>query len=331
MQISNINLTMPVIAAPMSGITCLSYRMLNRRFGCECAFLEMINARSLYYCTKRTHEMLPTQKEDRPLGVQLLGCEEYYLAKAIERLHDYPFDILDLNAACPRRKITSRGEGAALLNEPRKLRDLLKVIVKLSPVPVTVKIRIGYSDENNVRDIALYAQESGIAALFVHGRTGKQSYSGEVNYRAIEKVKKALSIPVIGSGDIFSVTQSKKMLDETGVDGILVARGALGNPWLFEQLRAFFSKKDTVSLPDISRITEVMKMHLSAVIDFYGEHRGVLKFRKFFIWYTRGFSRVKDIRRQAQQVKDRQQTLALIESFAQVAVRRCRQPLLNIS
>ncbi|MBN2483063.1 MAG: tRNA dihydrouridine synthase DusB [Candidatus Omnitrophica bacterium] len=315
MQIGNLRLTLPALLAPMSGITCLPYRMLNRAFGCECAFLEMINARALHYCTKRTHQLMPTQKEDRPLGVQLLGCEQRYVCYAIERLREYQFDILDLNAACPRRKIVTRGEGAALLKDPQRLRDLLKVMVNTSTQPVTVKIRIGWDDAKSARDIALYAQDSGIAALFVHGRTCTQSYSGTVDYGAIREIKKSLHIPVIGSGDIFSVPQAKRMMDETGVDGVLVARGALGNPWIFAQLRAFFKGGLTMGYPEITEVVCVMKDHLDAFIALYGERRGILKYRKFLIWYTRGFSRVKQIRHRAQQVKTQDETVALIEEF----------------
>lgn len=322
MQIGNIRFSTPAILAPMAGITCLPYRMLNRRMGCEGAFLEMINARSLHYCSRRTKEMMPTADCDRPLGVQLLGCEEYYLRSAIEKLADYQFDILDFNAACPRRKITSRGEGAALLGDHKKLNGLLKLMVQQSRWPVTVKIRIGYNDAHSARDIALSAGDAGIAALFVHGRTSRQGYSGTVDYDAIASIKKALDIPVIASGDIFSVGHAKNMIDRTGCDGVLVARGALGNPWLFKQLNAFFGAGEIINPPSLDEISNVMIEHLDAFIDFYGSRRGILKYRKFFIWYTRGFSRVKTIRIQAQKIDARPEMISLIETFKQCGSRR---------
>ncbi len=315
MRIGTIRFSTPVLLAPMAGITSLPYRMLNRRAGCEGAFLEMINARSLHYCSRRTKEMMPTAAGDRPLGVQLLGSEEYYIEKAIERLGDYQFDILDLNAACPRRKITSRGEGAALLIDRKKLNDLLKLMVHRARRPVTVKIRIGYNDAHAARDIACSARDAGICALFVHGRTRKQGYSGTVDYDAIASVKKALDIPVIASGDIFSVGHARRMIDRTGCDGVLVARGALGNPWLFGQLQAFFLEGRIVEPPSLDEIARVMTEHLDAFIDFYGPRRGILKFRKFFIWYTRGLSRVKTIRTRAQKTKTRDEVIALIGEF----------------
>ena len=184
--------------------------------------------------------MLHGDPKDRPLGVQLLGCEPKYIMTALDVLKKYQFDILDFNAACPEKKVTKRVEGASLLKDPKKLNLLLKILVKNSEVPVTVKIRAGWDgDSLNAKEVALYAQDAGIKALFIHGRTKEQGYSGTVNYQVISQVKKALDIPVIASGDILSPELAKKMFDETNCDGLLVARGSLGNPWAYRQILGF--------------------------------------------------------------------------------------------
>ncbi|MBU1853152.1 MAG: tRNA-dihydrouridine synthase family protein, partial [Candidatus Omnitrophica bacterium] len=228
-----------IFLSPMAGISSFPFRMLNRKFGCRFCFVEMINCRSLSYSSRKTLEMMRTSKEDKPLGVQILGSDKEYILRSLEKLQDYKMDMLDFNAACPHKKITKRGEGAALLKTPRVLSKLLKLIVANSNCPVTAKIRIGWNSFSYAKDIALYAQDAGISALFVHGRTREQGYSGKVDYETIRMLKKSLDIPLIASGDIFNAALAKKMLDETGCDAITVARGALGNPWIFREIEEF--------------------------------------------------------------------------------------------
>lgn len=303
LNIGNLKVRSKVILAPMAGITSLPFRMLNRSFGCALAYLEMINARSLYYGTKKTLLMMKACPDDRPLGVQLLADEEKYLARAIEKLQGYPHDLLDLNAACPQKKIIGRGAGAALLKDPGKLNILLKCAVKSSLLPVTAKIRLGWDDASKAADIARYAEDAGICALSVHGRTCRQGYSGEVDYRALAAIKKAVSIPVIASGDIFAPWLAKKMFDETGCDALMAARGALGNPWIFRDIKAYLENGREPVLPSLDEVTEVMRRHLGGNVSCFGEVDGVKKFRKFFIWYSKGFAGVKDLRNGIDKVK----------------------------
>ena len=212
LKIGNLNLKSNLILAPMAGVSDLPFRMLNRQFGAELAFVEMINARSISHKSKRTQSMLSSGPKDKPLGVQLLGCEEQFILKALDVLKGYKFELLDFNAACPAKKVVRRKEGAGLLKEPKKLKKLLKLVVKNSTVPVTVKIRTGWDkDCVNAKEVALYAQDAGIAGLFIHGRTKVQGYSGAVDYAAIREVKKALDIPVIASGDILSAQLAQKI------------------------------------------------------------------------------------------------------------------------
>jgi nifR3 family TIM-barrel protein len=213
------------------------------------------------------------------------------------------FDILDFNAACPAKKVVRRGEGAGLLKEPKKLQKILKLLVKNSKVPVTVKIRSGWDkDSINAREVAVLAEDAGIDGLFIHGRTKLQGYGGDVDYKVIKEVKEALKIPVIASGDIFSQQLIKRMFDDTGCDGVAVARGCLGNPWIFNAEK-----------PQKKEVIRVMLEHLSGCIDFYGERNGVMMFRKFFCWYTKGFRKIRHLREKSSRAKTQSQMLEIIE------------------
>ncbi len=307
LKIGNLKLQSKLILAPMAGISDLPFRMLNRKFGCELAFAEMINARSISYKSKKTHQMLSSLPDDRPLGVQLLGCEIKFIRKALDNLRKYRFDILDFNAACPARKVVRRGEGAGLLKDPGQLGVILKEIVHEVDVPVTVKIRTGWDkDSVNANESARAAQDAGVSAVFIHGRTKTQGYSGIVDYDAIKAVKKTLSIPVIASGDIFSPDLARKMLDKTGCDGLILARGALGNPWLFKEIAEFLKNGRPIENPSYKEKMDIAIEHLNMCVDFYGEKNGVVIFRKFFIWYTKGFRNVRALREESNRAKDQE-------------------------
>lgn len=317
LKIGNVRCASRFMLSPMAGISDLAFRLLNRSFGCELAFVEMINARSLGYKSAKTRKMLETDPADRPLGVQLLGCEERYILRALDILGSYDFEILDFNAACPMKKIVRRGEGASLLQEPGKLKSLLSLMVRHSRRPVTAKIRIGWDDRSiNARDVALHAQDAGIKALFIHGRTRQQIYSGKVDYRSIRQVKSALRIPVIASGDIFSVELAQRMFEETGCDGIAVARGALGNPWLFRELEAFFREGRRIPRPTRQEVLEVMKRHLDLCVACHGEKGAVIIFRKFFSWYTKGMRKIRPLREKVSRIRTRKELLLLIDSLS---------------
>ena len=316
LKIGALKLSSNLILSPMAGVSDFPFRLLTRKFGAELAFVEMINARSLGYKSKETQRMLFTNHKDKPLGVQLLGCEENFIQRGMDILQKYEFDILDFNAACPAKKVTRRGEGAGLLNDPKKLKTLLKLVVKNSQVPVTVKIRAGWDkDSLNAKEAALYAQDAGISGLFIHGRTRAQGYSGRVDYKIIKAVKKALSIPVIASGDILSAALAKKMFEETGCDAIAVARGALGNPWIFKEIEEYLAHGKIIPRPAAKKILQTMLEHLDLCIDFYGERIGVVIFRKFIAWYTRGLRKTRPLREQASRAKTKAEILQLTEEF----------------
>ena len=314
LKIGSLKLKSNLILAPMAGVSDLPFRMINRKFGSELAFVEMINCRSVSFKSKRTAGMLSSNEKDKPLGVQLLGCEEKYIRKAIDAISGYKFDLLDFNAACPAKKVVRRGEGSGLLKDPEKLKKILKIVVKKAAEPVTVKIRTGWDkDSINARDVALAAQDAGVSAVFIHGRTKTQGYSGTVDYQAIKEVKQALAIPVIASGDVFSPVLAKKMLEETGCDGLIIARGALGNPWIFKEISEFLKTGKVIDRPQVNEIISVMSEHLGMSIDSYGEKNGIIIFRKFFSWYTKGFRKIRRLREEASRIKTKEAMLTIIE------------------
>ncbi len=302
----------------MAGVTDLPFRMLNRKFGCELAFVEMLNVRSLSHKSRKTLQMLSSAGEDRPLGVQILGCEEKFIFRALDVLKDYKFDILDFNSACPVKKVVRRGEGSGLLKEPEKLAKLLRLVIRESSVPVTVKIRSGWDkDSVNARRVALLCEDAGIGGIFIHGRTRDQGYSGRVDYKIIRDVKKAVKVPVIASGDILSAPLAKKMFDETGCDGLNIARGALGNPWIFKEISEFLKNGKIIDKPKAGEIIKTMAEHLNSCVDFYGERVGVVIFRKFFSWYTRGLRKIRPLRERCSRTKTKQEVLNIIEECQQ--------------
>ena len=276
----------------------------------------MISARALSYLSKRTVEMLKSGNDDHPLGIQLLGKDEKYILRALEKLKDYKFETLDFNAACPQKKITNNGKGAYLLKDPKKLNFLLKCIIKNTSKPVTLKMRLGWDNSNDAVKIVLGAQDAGVSAIYIHGRTRIQGYRRGIDYQSIAKVKKMLKIPVIASGDILSAQLAKKMFNETGVDAVAVARGALGNPWIFKEIHELIKNNRLIPRPGVAAVKSLMKEHLDLGVKFYGERAGVIKFRKFYAWYSRGFINAKLLRTKIAQVKKRNEMYNLIKSLS---------------
>jgi len=314
-KIGNLTLSTPMILAPMAGISSYPYRSINREMGVELAYLEMISARALSYLGRGTRERLRTGPDEGPLGVQLLAKDPYYILKALDWLKDYKFDILEFNAACPQKKITNNGKGAYLLKEPKKLNSLLKCIIKNTTKPVTLKMRLGWDNAKDALKIAKGAADAGVSAICIHGRTRNQGYRDGVDYKTIAKVKKALKIPIIGSGDILSAELAKRMFDRTKVDMVALARGALGNPWIFREISELLEKGREIPRPKTSEIASQMSKHLDLTINHFDEKTGVVRFRKFYIWYTRGFAKAKPIRAKISQVKTKIQMDKLIKSM----------------
>lgn len=302
----------PLVLAPMAGISDQPYRLINRSFGCGLAFTEMISAASLVHKSKNTLKMLSTVADDRPLGTQILAGDSETVKRALDMLSGYAFDLIDFNAACPANKVVSSGKGAGLLKEPAKLEKLLRAVVEGSIVPVTVKIRSGWDETSvNAVETALRAQGAGVSGLFIHGRTRMQKYSGKVDYRVIREVKESLEIPVIASGDALTPDLVRKLFNETGCDGVAVARGALGNPWIFRQSDEYLKNGSVSAGPGVDEIARTMKEHLDLNIAVHGEKAGVMLFRKFFAWYARGMA-VKELKGRAFHAETGDEMLRLI-------------------
>jgi tRNA-dihydrouridine synthase B len=297
--------------APMAGVTDLPFRLIAREFGCPLAFTEMINSRALGLRNGKTLGLLRSSPLDKPLGVQLLGREPDALIEGLDALADYPYDVVDLNAACPVHKVTRKGEGAALLREPETLFRLVSALVKHAPVPVTVKIRSGWDDHSiNAPETAKRIEAAGAAAICVHGRTRNQGYRGKADTSVIRAVKKAVGIPVIASGDVFSQGAAAQIKEETGCDAVMIARGALGNPWIFRDLALAHGKggRDAAwcGLPaasmrggaptTVAEVKSIMEKHLALSVDYHGPLTGVINFRKCFVWYTRGLKDARVLR-----------------------------------
>ena len=317
LRIGNIELPFSAYLAPMAGVSDLSFRMLNRSFGCLLAYTEMISAHALAYGNPRTLRMLASDPSDRPLGVQLIDADESFLVRAVEKLEGYGFDLLDFNAGCPVRKVVRRGEGAALLRNPTYLEGLLRALVRTSSVPVTVKIRLGWDESSiNAREVALRAEDAGVAAICVHGRTKAQGYSGTVDYDAIREVKGAVGIPVIASGDVFSADVAATIQERTGCDGVAVARGALGNPWIFRDFLAFQGPAARGGRPASEEVAATMRRHFALSVNQHGEVVGRINFRKFVPYYTKGLLNAKKVRDWAFHATSAAEMLEIIDEIA---------------
>jgi tRNA-dihydrouridine synthase B len=284
----------------MAGISDLPFRLIAREFGCPLAFTGMVNARALGLANRKTLKLIESSPLDRPLGIQLLAREPEHLLEALEVLDGHSYDLIDLNAACPVRKVTRKGEGAALLKQPEILSRLVKTLVNYSRVPVTVKIRAGWDHQSiNATEVAKRIADAGAHAVCIHGRTKNQGYGGKADLEVIRGVKEAVAIQVLGSGDIFSAQAAIRTMKETGCDGVMVARGGLGNPWIFRETAALYRNNAIPARPELDELRSVMNKHLAMSVEYHGEKLGVIDFRKFFAWYTKGLRNARSLRPRA--------------------------------
>lgn len=314
LKIGTLKLDSNILLAPLAGISDSSFRLLCRKFGARFTFVEMINARAISAKNKKTKKMLLTDPKDKPIGIQLLGAETDYLLKAMEIIKDYDFDILDFNAACPVRKVCRRLEGAALMKEPKRLKKILSALSREWKKPFTIKIRSGWDETSrNAVQIAKIAEDSGTNAIFIHGRHRQQFYKGNVDYSIISEVKKNVSIPVIASGDVWDAKFAKRMLDQTGCDGLLVARGSLGNPWIFREIDEYLKNGVIVPRPDINEIIKTMRLHLEMIISEHGEKNAIPIMRKFIGWYLKGKPFVRAVRQKVNILKTKKEFEDLLE------------------
>ena len=320
MQIGNIKLDAPLVLAPMAGITDLPFRVICRRLGCGMTVSEMVSAKGLLYKNVKTTEMLRIEDSERPAAIQLFGSVPAELAEAAQMVEASGADIIDFNMGCPVPKIVNNGEGSALMKNPQLAYEVLAAMVAAVKIPVTVKFRAGWDDKHrNAVEIALAAERAGVAAVAVHGRTRQQFYEGKADWSIIREVKQAVKVPVFGNGDIFTVADGLRMLAETGVDGLMIGRGADGNPWLFQQLKAALAGEPVPEAPTLDARLDLAAEHLDMLIDFKGEHISVKEMRRHISAYLKGLPHSAEFRGRFHKVDTREEFRQLLAEYRQCA------------
>jgi nifR3 family TIM-barrel protein len=317
-RIGSTDIATNIVLAPLSGCSDLAFRLIARECGAKFCFFEMVDAHSLLYPNPKKFDILKTVEQDRPIAAQLLGADPEIMREAAQILINHVrVSFLDINSACPVRKVIKKDAGAALLNTPETLCQIIKTLATSLPLPITVKLRIGFTktDLGVLVRLAQSCEASGASALFVHGRTRSQGYSGHVNHEAIRAIKHAVTIPVFGSGDIFTPQLAKQMITETDCDGVLVARGAFGNPWIFREIENYLFKGLIPSPQPVSIKKRVVKRHLTYV----QQHKecsptGKVGFmRKVALWYLKGFPHASSLRGQVSALSSYETLMQFIE------------------
>lgn len=320
MQIGEIKLAAPLALAPMAGITDLPFRLICRRLGCGMTVSEMVSAKGLLYKNVKTTEMLRIDDGERPTAIQLFGSVPEELAEAARMVEANGADMIDFNMGCPVPKIVNNGEGSALMKQPQLAHDILAAMVKAVKIPVTVKFRAGWDDSNrNAVEIAKAVEAAGVSAVAVHGRTRQQFYEGKADWGIIAEVKQAVKVPVFGNGDIFTVEDGLRMLAETGVDGLMIGRGADGNPWIFRELAAVLRGEERPAAPSLQERLAQAAEHLDMLIDYKGEHISVKEMRRHISAYLKGLPHAAEFRGRFHKVDTREQFMELLAEYAACA------------
>lgn len=293
-----------LVLGPMAGITDLPFRCICKNQGADLCYMEMVSAKGIYYQNKNTEALLQVSEEEHPVSLQLFGEDPYIISEMAKRIEHRPFDILDINMGCPVPKVVNNKEGSALMKDKKRVEQIVLAVVKAIQKPVTVKIRKGFSeDQVNAVEIAKVIENAGAAAVAVHGRTREQYYSGFADWTIIKEVKQAVHIPVIGSGDVFCPEDAKQMIEKTGCDAVMIARGARGNPWIFSQTKDYLKGLE----PKKTLLDEVISMvlyHAKKVIEYKGEEQGIREMRKQVAWYMTGYKHSALLRSQVNKITD---------------------------
>ncbi|HHW48624.1 MAG TPA: tRNA dihydrouridine synthase DusB [Clostridiaceae bacterium] len=316
MKIGNVQLKNNVFLAPMAGVTDMPFRILCKEQGCGLVYTEMVSAKGLHYNDSKSFKLTEIDEMEKPVAVQIFGSDPGIMAEIAERLNESDAQIIDINMGCPTPKITKNGEGSALMLKPKLVADIVRAVSKAATKPVTVKIRKGWDETRvNAVEIARIAEENGAKAIAVHGRTREQFYSGKADWDIIRKVKDAVSVPVIGNGDIFSPEDAENMIRQTGCDAVMIGRGAQGNPWIFKRILHYMNTEEILPEPSIEEKIDTAIRHMDMLIELKGEYTGIREMRKHIAWYIKGMRNAAQIREKVFKTTSKDEVISLLESL----------------
>lgn len=319
LQIGNVTVKGNLVLGPMAGVTDLPFRLLCKELGADYIYTEMVSAKAIIYNNKNTEALMEVREEERPVALQLFGSDPQIMAEAARRIEHRNFDVLDINMGCPVPKVVNNGEGSALMKTPELAGEIIHQVTRAINKPVTVKIRRGFGkEEETAVEMAKIAEQNGAAAVAVHGRTREQYYSGKADWEIIRKVKEAVSIPVIGNGDIFLPKDAKSMMEQTGCDGIMLARGARGNPWIFRQIKAYLDDGTIIEKPSVDELIDSMLRHANLQLTLKGEFTGIREMRKHVAWYTTGYPKSSKLRNRVNEIENMESLVTLLEEYREV-------------
>lgn len=313
-KIGSVEIDNPFVLAPMAGVTDLPFRKLCKEQGAGLICTEMVSAKAISFHNKNTEALMEIDSSEHPVSLQLFGSEPELMAEVAKSIEDRPFEILDINMGCPVPKVVNNGEGSALLKDPKLIGKIIKSVSAAVKKPVTAKMRIGFEGYPvDPVEIAKIMEDSGAAAIAVHGRTRQQYYSGQADWDTIRKVKEAVRIPVIGNGDVDSPEKAEALLKETGCDGVMVGRAVRGNPWIFRELNHYFQTGEKLQRPSAEEIREMILRHARMQIEKKGEFTGIREMRKHVAWYTAGMRHSAALRRESNLIADYRELEVLLD------------------